>query len=455
MHPKDGRYQKYKHGDKLELEWINGPIQATVIKDEAVDMEFGSGVMTITPWHSQVDLEIANRHNLDVEQIIDWRGKLLPIAGEFSGINIKEARAKIVEKLESKGLLTRTDSDYKNVIKRCYKCNSVIEPQIKKQWFVKMKPLAKLALDAVENKEIKFIPSNYEKIFRYWMENAMDWNISRQIIWGIPIPAWFRNDEVAVSIDKPNGEGWVKDPDTFDTWFSSGQWPLFMTGYPNDNDYKSFYPTDVMETGHDLIFKWVPRMVIFGLYLSGKVPFHTVYLHGLVNDAQGKKMSKSKGNVIDPLVLTEKYGTDALRMTLIVGNTPGTDLSLREEKIKGYKNFANKIWNIARFVLSQEKSGKPDKKLVSEFDKIAKDVTADMESYRFYIAAEKIYAYVWHRFADEIIEESKKLPISSATLYYILENSLKLLHPFMPFITEEIWQELNKENLLLVETWPQ
>ncbi|MGB3922085.1 MAG: valine--tRNA ligase [Minisyncoccia bacterium] len=461
MHPKDKRYAKYKHGETLELEWINGPIKATIIKDEAVDMAFGSGVMTITPWHSQVDLEIAKRHSLDVEQIIDWRGKLLSIAGEFAGLNIKDARPKIVEKLKSKGLLVRVDENYKNVIKRCYKCNTIIEPQVKDQWFVKMAPLAKMALKAVVAGKIKFIPDNYGKIFKYWMENATDWNLSRQIVWGIPIPAWLRGKEVAVSLEKPAGDGWTNDPDTFDTWFSSGQWPLFMTGYPKGADFKEYYPTDVMETGHDLIFKWVPRMVIFGLYLTKKAPFHTVYLHGLVNDAQGKKMSKSKGNVVDPLVLTQKYGTDALRMTLVVGNTPGTDLSLREEKIKGYKNFANKLWNIARFVLSRANDSGLDKKLKKEFDALATDVTADMDGFRFHLAAEKIYAYVWHTFADKIIEESKTSGISGKTLYYILENSLKLLHPFMPFITEEIWQELRarnpeigNEDLLMVEPWP-
>jgi valyl-tRNA synthetase len=454
MHPDDKRYSKYSHGQKLDLEWINGPITATVIKDKAVDMDFGSGVMTITPWHSQIDYEIAERHRLDVEQIIDWHGKLLPIAEEFAGMNIRDARPKIVEKLKSKGLITRVDDKYHNVVKKCYKCNSIIEPQIKDQWFVRMAPLAKLAIESVNRGEIKFIPDNYEKIFRYWMENSIDWNVSRQIVWGIPIPAWFRKEEIKVGIEKPRGEGWLNDKDTFDTWFSSGQWPLLITGYPDAPDYKKFYPTDVMETGHDLIFKWIPRMVIFGLYLSGKVPFHTVYLHGLVNDARGEKMSKSKGNVIDPLVLTEKYGTDALRMALVVGNTPGTNLALREEKIKGYKNFANKLWNVARFVLSQERSGKLDKELVDEFNTLAKDVTDDMENYRFYIAAEKIYAYVWHRFADEIIEESKKRPERAETLYYILENSLKLLHPFMPFISEEIWSELNKKNLLMIEEWP-
>ena len=450
MHPDDNRYKKYKHGQKLKVEWINGEIEATVIKDAAVDMEFGTGVMTITPWHSQIDFEIAKRHNLDMEQIIDWRGKLLPIAREFAGFSIKDSRPKIVEKLKSKDLLVRIDDKYRNVTKRCYKCATTIEPQVKDQWFVKMAPLTKMALDSVEHGEIKFIPDNYEKIFRYWMENTIDWNISRQIVWGIPIPAWFRGEEITVSITKPEGEGWVKDADTFDTWFSSGQWPLM---------FKEFYPTDVMETGHDLIFKWVPRMVIFGLYLANKAPFHTVYLHGLVNDAWGKKMSKSKGNVINPLTLTKKYGTDALRMALIVGNTPGTDLALREDKVKGYKNFANKIWNITRFVLSQEKSGKLDKALTDEFDALAKDITGDMENYRFYMAGEKIYHYVWHRFADEIIEKSKKDPELLSTIYYLLENCLKLLHPFMPFITEEIWSHFakatrDKSELLMIQPWP-
>src|SRR3989344_1874694 len=457
MHPDDKRYAEYKHGQKIKLEWINGPIEATIIKDEAIDMEFGTGVMTITPWHSQIDFEIAKRHDLDTEQIIDWRGKLLGIANEFAGMNIKDARAKIVEKLKAKGLLIKIDEKYQNVIKKCYKCGTVIEPQIKDQWFVKMAPLTKLALNSVNRGEIKFIPDNYEKIFRYWMENSIDWNISRQIVWGIPIPAWFKGEEFKVSKEKPNGEGWTKDPDTFDTWFSSGQWPLMTTGFPKHEDFKKYYPTDVMETGHDLIFKWVPRMVIFGLYLAQKATFHTVYLHGLVNDAQGKKMSKSKGNVINPLTLTDKYGTDALRMALIVGNTPGTDLALQENKVKGYKHFANKIWNITRFVLDNTKDVEPANAsaLIDECNKTIKDVTEDMENFRFYLASEKLYHYLWHRYADEIIEESKKNEEVKKSLFYILENSLKLLHPFMPFITEEIWSILPaRKNLLMVEKWP-
>lgn len=474
MHPEDKRYSEYKHGQKMTVEWINGPIEATVIKDSVVDMEFGTGVMTITPWHSQVDYEIAQRHNLDMEQIIDWRGKLLPIAGEFAGINIKDARAKIVEKLQSKGLVTRIDDKYKNVVKKCYKCSTVIEPQIKDQWFVKMEPLAKMALESVDKGEIKFVPDNYEKIFRYWMTNTIDWNISRQIVWGIPIPAWFRDGEAVASKEKPEGEGWVQDPDTFDTWFSSGQWPLMVTGFPENSDFNKYYPTDVMETGHDLIFKWVPRMVIFGLYLGKKAPFHTVYLHGLVNDAQGKKMSKSKGNVINPLTLTDKYGTDALRMALIVGNTPGTDVALQEDKVKAYKNFANKIWNITRFVLTSTDGfdgSKPELLIeqdlanISELNEIISDVTKDMDEYRFYLAGEKLYHYVWHSFADKIIEASKEklknddpavVKSTQYTLLYLLRTSLKLLHPFMPFVTEEIWSHIKEtdENLLIVTKWP-
>jgi valyl-tRNA synthetase len=470
MHPDDARYSQYKHGDTFDLEWINGPITATVIKDESVDPEFGTGVMTITPWHSGIDFEIAKRHNLDIEQIIDWRGKLLPIAGEFAGMKITEARPKIVEKLAEKGLLVSTDDAYRNVVKRCYKCNTMIEPQVKDQWFVKMAPLAQMAIEAVNDGKVRFIPEHEEKVFRYWMENALDWNISRQIIWGIPIPAWFKDGDSIASLESP-GEGWVQDSDTFDTWFSSGQWPLIMTGFPENKDFASYFPTDVMETGRDLIFKWIPRMVIFGLYLGKQSPFHTVYLHGMVNDAQGKKMSKSKGNVINPLDLTSKYGTDALRMGLIVGNTPGMDLSLREDKIKGYKNFANKIWNISRFIL-ENTEGAPsassfteaDITLRAELDALITDVTSDMDAYRMYLAAEKIYHYTWHRLADEILEDSKKLFVGTdevakesrkVLLLSLLTDVLALLHPFMPYVTEEIWQSVpHSQGMLMVSAWP-
>lgn len=481
VHPKDERYKDYKHGQKLTVEWINGPIEATIIKDDVIDMEFGTGAMTITPWHSDIDFEIAKRHGLDKEQIIDTRGKLLPIAGEFAGLKIAEARTKIVEKLKAKGLLVKVEENYLHNVPVCYKCNTVIEPQVLPQWFVKMKPLADMAAKAVKAKKITFIPDNYRKIFLYWMENTIDWNISRQIVWGIPIPAkictqcgeGFADVKNEIVNCKKCGGEVKKDPDTFDTWFSSGQWPLLTLGFPDGADFKTFYPTDVMESGSDLIFKWIPRMVIFGLYLAKKVPFSTVYLHGLVNDAKGQKMSKSKGNVINPLDITEKYGTDALRIGLVMGNTPGTSLALDENKIKGYRNFANKIWNASKFVImnaNDHQFGKKPtlttnhKKRLKELQSLTKEVTKLMDDYKFYIAGEKLYHYFWHTFCDQIIEESKAELQDEKTrqatqymLFEILETSLKLLHPFIPFVTEAIYQELptsQKASCLMIAPWP-
>lgn len=481
MHPDDSRYKNWEHGQKIELEWINGPITATVIKDDVIDMEFGTGVMTITPWHDTTDFEIAKRHNLSYEQIIDWRGKLLPIASEFTGMKILDVRPNIVEKLTAKGLVEKVDGAYQHVVKRCYKCNTLIEPQVKDQWFVKMAPLAQMAIEVVNSGAVKFIPDNYEKIFRYWMENTLDWNISRQIVWGIPIPAWFRNrgtdtEESIASLEKPEGDGWEADIDTFDTWFSSGQWPLIMTGFPDGKDYSTYYPTDVMETGHDLIFKWVPRMIFFGLYLGKKAPFHTVYLHGLVNDAKGKKMSKSKGNVVSPLELTDKYGTDSLRMALIIGNTPGTDLALSEDKVKGYKHFANKIWNAARFVVANLEDFDPETKVeltekdadeLKNFNLFKKRITDYLETYKFYLAGDELYHYFWNSFADRILEEHKDILYGEKSaarasaqklLHTLLVEQIKLLHPFMPFVTEELWSLIphnEKEGLLMIAKWPE
>jgi valyl-tRNA synthetase len=478
MHPDDPRYAQYKDGQKIDLEWINGPITATIIKDPANEMDFGTGVMTITPWHSGVDFEIAERHELDREQIIDFRGKLLPIAGEFAGMKIAEARPKIVEKLKAKGLLVKIDEDYTHSVRVCPKCGTDIEPQIMDQWFVKMKPLAKLALDAVAAKKITFIPERFEKTFVYWMENTIDWNISRQIVWGIPIPAKIcdtcgegipdLNDSITVC-PKCEGSDLRADIDTFDTWFSSGQWPLMVTGYPESPDFKTFYPTDVMETGYDLIFKWVPRMVIFGLYLAGDVPFRTVYLHGLVNDEHGKKMSKSKGNVMNPLEMSEKYGSDAVRIALVVGNPAGADSAMSESKIKGYRNFSTKIWNIARFVEMYQVSGvrcqvngEKHKEYLKEFETLKTEVTGHLENFEFHLAAEKIYHYIWHTLADKIIEAEKETLKSGtdaekaesyAVLEQLLLESMKLLHPFMPFITEEIYQTFRPGKMLMIEQW--
>ena len=484
MHPEDERYSEYEHGQKIELEWINGPITATVIKDVAGDPEMGSGVMTITPWHSNIDFDIAKRHDLDYEQIIDWRGKLLPIAEEFAGLNIKDAREKIVEKLDQKGLLVKVDEDYKHSVPCCYKCNREIEPQIKEQWFVKMKPLAEKALAALDAERFAFTTDRDERVFRHWLEGIEDWPTARQIAWGIPIPAkicaecghgMVDIDDTITSCTKCSGKV-EQDPDTFDTWFSSGQWPLATTGYPDGDDFKNYYPTNVMETGKDIIFFWVARMVMLGLYRTDEVPFKKIYLHGMIRDKKGQKMSKSKGNVIAPSEIQEQYGTDALRMGLMVNNAPGTDLNLDPNKVNAYKKFANKIWNITRFVLDSTADMPANVTYTTEdagniqdvLEKNISVITKHMDDDRFDIASEKLYHFIWDYFASELLEESKPLLQSDdqaikasrqRLLREYLITSLKLLHPYMPFVTETIWQELpdtiNDSDLLMVAKWPE
>ncbi len=487
MHPDDECYKEYEHGQQIEVEWINGPITATVIKDEASDPEMGTGVMTITPWHSGIDFEIAKRHNLDYEQIIDWRGKLLPIAEEFAGMDIREARKKIVEKLEAKGLVDHIDEKYQHSVPCCYKCGREIEPQIKEQWFVTMKPLAEKALLALDEKKFAFVTERDERVFRHWLGNIDDWPIARQIAWGIPIPAKVCDDcghgmvdaeGAIISCTKCGGSVHL-DPDTFDTWFSSGQWPLCVTDFNGESDdFKSYYPTSVMETGKDIIFFWVARMIMLGLYRTGEVPFKKIYLHGMIRDKHGKKMSKSKGNVIAPSEIQEKYGTDALRMGLIVNNAPGTDMNLDPDKVNAYKKFANKLWNITRFVLDniedydfdfdpqQLESGQHQGREL-QLKNVVGMINEQMEKDRFDLASEMIYHFVWDHFASDIIEESKMLLADTdpnvrlarqALLARYLTTSLKLLHPFMPFVTETIWQELPEQmkdsDLLMVSSWP-
>ncbi len=465
MHPDDTRYKDYKHRDKLVVEWINGPIEATIIKDKRIDPEFGTGVMTITPAHSVVDFEIAETHSLDKEKIIDPFGKLLPIAGELAGIKIKDAREKIIEKLQKKGLVEKVDENYVHNIATAERTGGFVEPQIMTQWFVNVNKewkghtLKEMMRETVESGKIKIIPDYFNKTYFHWIDNLRDWCISRQIWYGHRIPVWYRNDEISCDIEAPKGDGWEQDSDTLDTWFSSALWTFSTLGWPeNTPDLKIYHPTNVLETGYEILFFWVARMIMMTGFCLEDIPFHTVYLHGTVRDDKGRKMSKSLNNGIDPLDVAKDFGMDAGRMALVVGNTVGTDMKMSRDKIKAYKNFANKIWNIARYVLSQENppadGGELKKDLIEEFDNLAKDITRDMESFRFYIAAEKIYAYVWHRFADEILEESKNKEGYGETLFYILENSLKLLHPFMPFITEEIWQSMNKKNLLMIEPWP-
>jgi len=464
INPKDTRYKKYSHGQTISLEWINGPIIATVIHDPEQDMEFGSGAMTITPWHDAHDFDLAERFELDREQVIDERGILLPIAGEFAGEHIKKARPRIIEKLRQKGLIVKVDENYVHNIPTAERTGGIIEPQIKLQWFIDVnreipgrgKTLKTLVIDAVRSGAIKIIPKYFEKTYFHWVENLRDWCISRQIWYGHRIPVWYKGEDISVGIE-PKEDGWIQDEDTLDTWFSSGIWTFSTLGWPEDtNDFKIFHPTDLLETGYDILPFWVMRMILMTEFTLGTIPFKTVYLHGLVRDAQGRKMSKSLGNNLDPLDITAKFGADAARMALVVGNTPGIDMRMSEDKIRGYKHFANKLWNIARFVLSQECAGEIKENVKAEFDALAVEVTNDIEEFRIYMAAEKLYHYLWHRFADEIIEESKGKIEYGATLYYILENSLKLLHPFMPFITEEIWQSMPTKDtdFLMVARWP-
>jgi valyl-tRNA synthetase len=478
MHPGDARYAQYKHGQTIELEWINGPIVATVVKDEAVDPAVGSGVMTITPAHSGIDFDIAKAHGLDVEQVIDERGILLPIAGEFAGQHIKKARAAIVEKLKAKGLVVKVDEDYVNTVATNSRGGGIIEPQIKRQWFIAVnKPIAErgnkslkdLMREAVAGGATKITPDHFEKIYYHWIDNLRDWCISRQIWFGHRIPVWYKGDETKVQAESP-GAGWEQDPDTLDTWFSSGLWTFSTLGWPEaTEDLKTFHPTSVLETGYDILFFWVARMILMSTFLMGEVPFKNVYLHGLVRDGQGRKMSKSLGNIIDPLDMIEKYGADAVRLSLIIGAAPGNDIRLDENRIRGYKHFGNKIWNIARFVVESgtefgTKIAQEDQFILDEVGFTAAEVTKHIEEFRIDLAADRAYQYVWKRFADVILEESKPIlkgedreraALRANALYISLACILRLLHPFMPFVTEEIWQDMpGRTDLLMVEQWP-
>jgi len=495
MHPKDKRYKNFEHGQKIDLEWINGPITATVIKDESIDMEFGTGVMTITPWHSLADFEIAQRHGLDKEQIIDKYGKLLPVAGEFAGMKISDAREKIVEKLRTKGLVEK-EEDYTHNKATAERTGGIIEPQIMEQWFVAVnKPfkiphseingiksgstttLKEIMKKTVESGQIKIVPDFFGKTYFHWIEKLNDWCISRQIWYGHRVPVWYKEKEIYCGIEAPKGEEWKQDEDTLDTWFSSALWTFSTLGWPEKTkDMELYHPTNILETGHDILFFWVARMILMTGYVLGTVPFSHVYLHGMVRDAKGQKVSKSLGNGIDPMDIAKKFGIDALRMALIVGTAPGTDVKIAEDKIKGYKNFANKLWNITRFVFSNtdgveydenfKNYTEADTKIRNERHALLEDITKDMTEFRLYLASEKIYHYVWHTFADKILEESKEILASGNVeaktsrkqlLLHTLKKLLISLHPFMPFITEEIWDLSpwnKKKTLLLIETWP-
>jgi valyl-tRNA synthetase len=503
MHPKDKRYLKYNHGDTFETEWINGKITATIIKDESIDPEFGTGVMTITPWHSLVDFEIAERHKLDKDQIIDLQGKLLPIASEFAGMPIDEARPKIVEKLEKKGLLISIDDNYIHNIAINDRGKAVIEPQIRLQWFVDVnKPavdwkgskisLKQVMQTVINNRDIDIVPERFTKVYFHWVDNLRDWCISRQIWWGHRIPVWYRTDdngskETYVGVLPPRDENngtnsWDQDPDTLDTWFSSALWTwstLIDQDLAKDFslsledlleqsiDYQTYHPTTIMETGWDIIFQWVARMILATTYITHDIPFKTVYLHGLVRTEKGKKMSKSDpASMIDPLSVIPKYGTDALRLALIQGMTAGNDQRIGTNKIIANRNFCNKLWNVARFIegvvgdhneLSEPVlASLADHWIIGRLTEAQNQIIKSLDNYRFSDAYDRLYHFVWDDIADWYIEANKVSP-NKALLKYILESTLILAHPLAPFITESIWQTLNysPSTLLASKSYPE
>lgn len=494
VHPDDERYKDYAHGQRIEVDWLSGKVSATVIKDPIIDMKFGTGAMTITPWHDRTDYEIANRHRLDSEQVIDFKGKLLPLAGEFAGIHIKKARPLIVEKLKEKGLIERVDENYTHRIGANYRGGGVIEPQIKKQWMVGVNTpfklqgshikglhdgqdvtLRQLMRHVFETKEITITPAHFEKTYFHWIDNLRDWCISRQIWYGHRIPVWYKGDELYVGIEAPEGEDWEQDPDTLDTWFSSGLWTFSTLGWPKETeDFKNFHPTNVLETGYDILFFWVARMVLMSTSLIGEVPFRKVLLHGLVRDASKQKMSKSKGNVIDPLDVSDKYGTDALRLALVFSTAAGSDIPISEDKVRGMKFFANKLWNMARFIelkkaelvvvedehIAESKLDfrhKNDQEIFSKILKLSSDVTEDIEKFHLHEAAQGLYQFVWHEFADVYIEDIKTRMDEDAyrALRLAFLTQLRLLHPFMPYITEEIYKRLYEGETIMLGPWPE
>lgn len=492
VHPEDERYQKYIGKEYDEL-FYGVPIHIKIIADEKIEKDFGTGALGVTPAHSQIDWDMAQKNNLPIQPVINEYAKMTVGGENLLNKKTTEARELIVEWLKSEGLLEKEEEITQN-IPTAERTGGIIEPLPKLQWFIDVnkkipyrnnKSLKELMLKPVRNKNISILPDRFEKVYFNWIENLRDWCISRQIWYGHRIPVWYsstsltasKEDKIYCGIENP-GEGWVQDEDTLDTWFSSGLWSFSTLGWPdNTEDLKNYHPTTVLETGYDILFFWVARMILMSTYLVGQVPFKTVYLHGLVRDAQGRKISKSLGNNIDPVEMIEQYGADAVRMALVVGTGPGNDSKMSPEKLKAYKHFANKIWNIARFVFennpniySDENKASTDednKKYIEEWKEIAKSITEDMDQFRFYIAAEKIYHYTWHTFADIILENSKpklkdegdKKESTQNMLGFLFKEQLKVLHPFMPFITESIWQMIpsqstEKTKMLMIEKWP-
>ena len=519
VNPKDKRYKQWI-GKEIEVEGLLGPFTVTVVGDGAIDPKFGTGAAKVTPAHDFTDFEIAKRHNLPLKQIIGFDGRLTQETGPYAGLKVKAAREKVVADLTAKGLMDHVDNNYVHSVATCYKCGTVIEPLPLPQWYVKTKQLAKPAIAAVKKGKTKIVPlKRFEKMYFDWMENILDWNISRQVVWGPRIPVWHKIDgheqriwvsfldknktlkqgpigqyypahasleEISKGIQRvmvpiyerkenqpeihigeiaPADGNWIRETDTFDTWFLSGQWPLTTLGFADTEDFKYFYPTSVLDTMWDILFFWVARMMMLGIYRTGTVPFEVIHLHSRVVDSKGQKMSKSKGNVMNPIDMVEKYGADALRFALMFGAAPGSDIPVSEDKIRGMRNFTNKIWNAARFIemqLTQTDWGSnigvtnKEKEFKEKLRKIIDKTTRAIDQYQFNEAAELLYETFWHWYCDQAIEEAKGGAISINVLRDGLMTYLKLLHPFMPFVTEEIWSKLPKESEdpLIISSWP-
>jgi valyl-tRNA synthetase len=491
VHPDDERYAAYV-GKTYSVTFAGTPLTIKVIADKDVDPAYGTGAVGVTPAHSFIDWELAQRHDLPFKKVINEYARMENASEELNGKKVLEARTLVIEWLKQEGLLEKEEAIQNNVSKSD-RTGGIIEPLPKLQWFIdvdkpfvlkesKLKDIAPgstttlkdIMLSVVRSGEVEILPDHFAKIYTHWAENLRDWCISRQILYGHRIPAWYRDDEITIG-EAPTGDGWVQDEDTLDTWFSSGLWTFSTLGWPEQtDDLRTYHPTTVINPGYEILPLWVSRMIMMSGCLLGDIPFHIAYFHGIVRDKDGRKFSKSLNNGIDPLEVIKANGTDALRMSLIVGVGPGSDLKFDMNKVKAYRHFANKLWNIARFVLmnltddvEEAKLTDADRAIVDELGAFVADVTQDMEALRLYLAGEKIYHYIWHTFADKIIEESKaKLASEDATikrsaqrmLRELLLTSLKMLHPFMPFVTEEIWSKVHggetPKNLLMVQRWP-
>jgi valyl-tRNA synthetase len=500
VHPEDARYKEFV-GKEFDFVFCDVPVHIKVVADENVDPDFGTGALGVTPAHSHIDWEIAEKNNLPHPQVINEYAKMT-VAGRLEGKKVTEAREIVVTWLKTEGLLEKEEGISQN-ISTAERTGGIVEPLPKLQWFIDVNKaftlehstltgipsgsqttLKEIMRKVVESKQISIVPEHFDKTYFHWIENLKDWCISRQIWYGHRIPVWYKADEIYCGIEAPEGDDWLQDEDTLDTWFSSGLWTFSTLGWPNEtSDLALYHPTDILETGYEILFFWVARMILMSGYALGSIPFHTVYLHGTVRDGQGRKMSKSLGNGIDPIDVANEFGTDAGRMALVVGTGAGTDSKISLEKIKGYKHFCNKLWNITRFILSNTESyphekdfsafTAKDEELRKELDTLLQEVTAELANLKFHLASEKLYHYAWHRLADEIIEDSKTIlgnqtPGSAPSeasdgekksraqfLLHTLRTLITALHPFIPFVTEELWSTLpDTKNLLMVEPWP-